>query len=562
MYKQKECKIPQIENGEISSDGEEVGSKLTLTCNEFYMVKDDIDESYCTPRGEWEPAVECERVPGCIELPDIQNGEIVGDNTELGSIVSVTCNQYYEAKDGISQSVCTSGGWDPTLECIPIQGICDELDILTDLVLAEENGTAAGSVRKYSCEPDFVDIETSLTWTCQPAGNWDGKASKCVPKICTDVRCYAVYKGEAIVETATIRVEADTPEICISKCEEMMDDDLKSILYKTDKMLDQLNYCVSLPEVENGKFLGNCRSVGSKLSAKCVRYYKPKNDIKHTFCTAKGTWEPSTECIPMRKCKVPKIENGEVSSKGEEVGSKLTLTCYEFYLVKDDIDESYCTPRGEWEPAVACERVPGCVELPEIQNGEIVGENTELGSIVSVTCNRYYEAKDGISQSVCTSGGWDSTLECIPIQGICDELDIPANLTLAEANGTAVGSIRQFACKPDFVDIETSLTWTCQPAGNWDGKASKCVPKFCTDMRCYAIYEGVGIPDISTTREKADTSGNCISKCEELMGDNLKSIVYNADNRLDPRNCKCYKTAWTAGDLLMQWDTCYSYFSY
>ncbi|KAL4232399.1 Sushi [Mactra antiquata] len=332
----------------------------------------------------------------------------------------------------------------------------------------------------------------------------------------------------------------------------MCDPKTKSCIFKD---------CINLPDVENGKVLGYSKSVGSRLSAKCSMYYKPKNGKRQAFCTAKGTWKPSLECIPMKKCKIPQIENGEVSGDSDEVGSKISLTCNEHYQVEDDIDESYCTPRGEWEPPMECQRIPGCIDLPQIKNGKIVGESTELGSKISVTCNQYLEAKDGISESICTENGWNPMMECVPKHGICDELDAPENLTLKDGNGTAVGSIRTFSCPPDFVDIETSLTWTCQPAGNWDGVASKCVPKKCSNVRCYAFYDGSFLVVQSEENIPADTPEICISKCEELMGDNLKSVLFKTI-KVEKNNCKCNDETLTPDEVLMPWFSAYSYFTY
>ncbi|KAK7796502.1 hypothetical protein U0070_015796, partial [Myodes glareolus] len=164
-------------------------------------------------------------------------------------------------------------------------------------------------------------------------------------------------------------------------------------------------------------------------------------------CTSKdnqvGIWSsPPPQCIPIVKCPVPQIENGEVESGFKcsfFLNDTITFKCKSGFTMKGS-SIVWCQPNRKWSPPLpTCFR--GCLPPENIHHSDYKEKDKEFFSVgqeVSYTCEPGYNLI-GTNLVQCTSfGTWShaaptcevKSCDAIPNQLPNGRVFLPSNLQL------------------------------------------------------------------------------------------------------------------------------------
>ncbi|KAL4222580.1 hypothetical protein ACF0H5_018621 [Mactra antiquata] len=128
----------------------------------------------------------------CMEFPIIRNGDILGNQRQVGSKLSVKCRNNSRPVNGKRQSVCSSDGvWRPIIQC-QVKG-CGNLEVHDTVTVKQNNGSDEGSVIEFACKPGYGNIFDSMTRVCGSDGTWNASTPQCLKKICVGAFCYLEY---------------------------------------------------------------------------------------------------------------------------------------------------------------------------------------------------------------------------------------------------------------------------------------------------------------------------------------------------------------------------------
>ncbi len=116
----------------------------------------------------------------CSSIDSPINGAVsYSDGTEVGSVATHTCNTGYVLNGSAARTCGANGSWSgaaPTCKAAK----CRSLPLIANGKVTLSDGQAYGSVATYTCNEGFV-LSGSGTLTCNADGNWSGIAPKCVP---------------------------------------------------------------------------------------------------------------------------------------------------------------------------------------------------------------------------------------------------------------------------------------------------------------------------------------------------------------------------------------------
>ncbi|XP_045162277.2 uncharacterized protein LOC123527074 isoform X2 [Mercenaria mercenaria] len=160
--------VPSIPNGVIIiEDNSTIGSVANVTCNEGYIPSKQTVT--CLTTGSWE-TVSC-TAKACGTLPAISSGryELVGSGTTFGASARVICSTGYTAD---KQSViCQSTGiWESAVCTLADCGTVP--DVVHGIVtLNNDNNTTFAATASVVCEKGYQPAKVSIT--CQASGMWE-----------------------------------------------------------------------------------------------------------------------------------------------------------------------------------------------------------------------------------------------------------------------------------------------------------------------------------------------------------------------------------------------------
>ncbi|KAL4240177.1 CUB and sushi domain-containing protein 3 [Mactra antiquata] len=126
------------------------------------------------------------------------------------------------------------------------------------------------------------------------------------------------------------------------------------------------------------------------------------------------------------------------------------------------------------------------------------------------------------------SGQWYPITECIRD---CGDPTIPSGTMIEHQNGTTVGSVIKYACKPELTLVNGTLVRTCGMDGSWNGIEPICATATCTgDKICYMKFLNKDLPghDIDNLSFVKPTFEECSKTCEAETAE-YKSIEYCQD---------------------------------
>ncbi|XP_078500659.1 C4b-binding protein alpha chain-like [Lissotriton helveticus] len=370
------CQTPVVQNGRIESISEPpytVWNKLTVVCNEGFIVNGTKRIITCDEDNEWRPRVPGCRTVSCSKPPDIENGMHNGTNRE----------EY---------------GYKETIE--------------------------------YRCNSENLLLVGSKTITCQENESWSGTRTFCRVVTCTD----PVLKDGKVVTTLqppfhyrhSVSLECNQNFRLVgtnnSTCE------------RHGQWFPRLPRCqrtsCSLPFVKNG-YVTTLGGKERETTFNASTYYEVACNENYTLekritahCDKDYNWKNTfPSCSPIL-CPKPVVENGHavlvysatgVEGKQYRVFDKMEVSCNDGYAL-NGTDEIVCQMNSTWSSLPTCQFV-SC-DVPHVENGDIVCKNIimpalefgyRLSDNITFQCNDGY-TMNGTNQIHCKKDSQWSTL--------------------------------------------------------------------------------------------------------------------------------------------------------
>lgn len=237
-------------------------------------------------------------------------------------------------------------------------------------------------------------------------------------------------------------------------------------------------------------------TVNGKVVFKCKDGYKRTSGNGDSICIATNPnmsdWSDPTLVCEEITCINPAPANGSTNQAPPfSINQEATLTCNPGYRLVNSSGAALtqatfkvkCNNVGQWDPAV-----PTCVEIkcpaiPNIANGQVIGNQFGFGKEVKFKCSTGYKLTktDGTALNEntfkvkCTGAGtWDHVLPVCSPKSCQDTIAATlTNGTVDKTAGLTVTSKILFKCNPGY-KLNGSKEIECQPNTNWSGQAPTC----------------------------------------------------------------------------------------
>ncbi|XP_045583570.2 sushi, von Willebrand factor type A, EGF and pentraxin domain-containing protein 1 isoform X3 [Procambarus clarkii] len=365
------CGVPTTpQNGAVEDGGEELGTRVTVTCDVGFKLYRGESERTCLLYGAWsgeEP--ECRRVT-CSFPGYLLNGHIEGNRYSYSDTVSFTCNPGFILKGDAERTCQADGKWSgqhPHCDVIK----CPYLNAGPHgQVLSLAGDYMPTNQISFKCELGY-QMDGPNTLTCGGDGEWDGQPPSC-----------------------------------------------------------QSETCGELPSIANGYVEGGpLVRPGEQVVVKCDFGYKLEGDALVT-CKDDSTWSrPLPKCVTPKCSKPPAVFHGTVKVRASATSKEAVYKCDPGYVVAG-AKTLMCGADGEWNgPWSTCEGLP-CPDPQVPPHGTIPHQDVwRVGDILTYKCDVGYRLFGNASLN-CVSNGyegeWDKhTPDCQVIT--CPEAKKPQN---------------------------------------------------------------------------------------------------------------------------------------
>ncbi|XP_050004090.1 complement receptor type 2 [Alexandromys fortis] len=384
-----------------------------------------------------------------------------------------------------------------TLIAPGVLGQCQSLPRYTfakPIIESDKSEFAVGTTWKYKCLPGYSGKPFVIT--CLKNSKWSEARQLCNRRSCTtpgDLLHGSVNISMGIKFGSTITYSCNTGYRLIGDSSATCIVSDNSLIWDTDRPTCESIPCESPPAIANGDFYRS--SIDTFFYGMVVKYHchVGKNGEKlfdlvgkeSIHCTSKdnqvGIWNsPPPQCIPIVKCPLPQIENGEVESGFKHsffLNDTVMFKCKSGFTMKGS-SIVWCQPNSKWSPPLpTCFR--GCLPPENIHHGDYNEKNKEFFSVgqeVSYTCEPGYNLV-GTNLVQCTSfGTWShaaptcevKSCDALPSQLLNGHVILPSNLQL--------GAEVSFVCDKGF-QLNGKSSSQCVPEGEavvWNNKFPVC----------------------------------------------------------------------------------------
>ncbi|XP_078603049.1 uncharacterized protein LOC144877051 isoform X2 [Branchiostoma floridae x Branchiostoma japonicum] len=344
------------------------------------------------------------------------NGSREGDSFSPGDVVVFSCNDGFELI-GEKNATCREAGniteydWSsPAPVCQAV--VSDTCPALPDVANAERtgNGTAAGDVVLYRCEPGFT-MTGAASLTCQ-AGvppSWDTSPPNCTATCPADEERPA---GTGVILSPGYPDEYETDQDCawvIRGCGGPVT--LSFRFFQTEEDYDILSVYDDSLDTPALEYSGQ-PDLKDYISISSVLYVRFTSDGS---VTDSGFWiDYSSSCCSDPGAPVNGSREGDSFSPGDVV----VFSCNDgFELIGEN--NATCREAGniteyDWSsPLPVCQAVVSdtCPALPDVANAERTGNGTAAGDVVLYRCEPGF-TMTGAASLTCQAGvppSWDTS---------------------------------------------------------------------------------------------------------------------------------------------------------
>ena len=487
-----ECpRLGDIHNGQFTTVNSSINAYndiVTIICDQGYEVDGDVSVQ-CNSSGKWNTTFPTCDPLICPQLNNISNGhyEPNGSVTVFGDVVTVVCDTGYQL-DGVEEIRCNSSGlWNvSTPSCEPLDCQLPNIangQFISNGTIFNDSNIYFGEIVTIDCDEGY-NVEGNGELLCNSSGMWNTKIPSCDPKPCLDLsnltHGHFEINETGIITDGSNKVYQDIVKVV---CDDGYEIDGYDVLYcdahgmwnsTTQPTCDPVQ-CPTLPNVTNGYFdqNGTIHTFGDQILLICDPGYEILGNAVIS-CNASGEWNTSLPSCQRIDCPLlPHIPHASVSSNASLYGDVVTVTCDQCYSLTGN-DTLRCGSDGEWDNnAPSCDLVT-CPVLPIISNARVSSNNSDCGTMVTVTCDTGYLLNGSKVLKCGSKGQWNYTTfpTCDPL--ICPQLNNISNGHY-EPNGsvTVFGDVVIAVCDTGYL-LNGSKVLTCDSEGEWDQAVSSC----------------------------------------------------------------------------------------
>ena len=156
-------------------------SVLVPACELGYYITTNVQSRTCVGQDTWSGANSVCQIVQCAEPRAVENGHLNSDNKpyEYKTIITLACNDGYDADDGITHASCLENGtWSRfPLRCVQI--MCTDTDSVRHTAIDKYTLLAIGNIAEVSNNTSFFHLtngsvqvkcttERKLAWIQQP----------------------------------------------------------------------------------------------------------------------------------------------------------------------------------------------------------------------------------------------------------------------------------------------------------------------------------------------------------------------------------------------------------
>ncbi|XP_052784464.1 sushi, von Willebrand factor type A, EGF and pentraxin domain-containing protein 1-like isoform X2 [Mya arenaria] len=453
---QKNMRTQNDSNGEIYP----FNSVIQVECDEGYQFTTNDTTLTCDLTGNWTVLPECEKIMCTIQ--NVSNGRPNPDKVMflIGELYNLTCDEGYDLLDESNVTCDENGMWNKQLSCEPVNCTGD---------ISLENGTFSPSKLFYSygnevsinCNEGFK-VEGSSEIQCLANGSWSHLPS-CTVITCADI---SVPENAEIVDDGGNTFGSNTTIKCkpgfyltginTSMC---MDDENWLELGNCS-----LIECGTIPFIENTRNISAnfTRQYNSSISYECDEGYNFSNESDaQIVCSQNGMWEGSISCQKV-KCLKLNIGNGSISDETNvvfEFGDIVQVQCNDNYTLTGN-SEVRCLANGSWDDVPVCEQNVVCPTLT-ITNGNI----KFMDRRANVTCFDLYNLNSSSNVDCQQNGSWTEIPKCD--LAFCQPITIEHGYL--NDSQTEIGSVVHVSCSDGYKVNGTAIT-ICENDGSWSAE--------------------------------------------------------------------------------------------
>ncbi|XP_053321831.1 sushi, von Willebrand factor type A, EGF and pentraxin domain-containing protein 1 [Spea bombifrons] len=397
---------PQIENGVVEiKTGLVFENEVIYSCKPGYKLLGS-NLRVCQSNRHWYS----ESPPSCVLLscekpPPLQNGYITGDNLNVGSKVEFVCDEGYELIGDTSWTCQKNGKWDknriPT--CIPSK--CQEPPLLENQLVLKEDVNDIGVV-KFSCREGFV-LQGPSVLKCLRSNQWNDSFPLCVLVLCPkppDIDFGDPRPVTSLHFGSTVKYSCMDGFLLKGESEITCNANGK---WSSDLPHCIPVECPQPEEIPNGILDVQGLTYLSTVLYTCKPGYDLVGNTT-LICGADGVWlggKPmckALECPPAKE-----IHNGKISSQNLHYGQTVNYVCNRGFRLKGQ-NMLTCLETGEWDSDPPYCKEITCEPPQAIENGFVEGADYRFGAMIMYSCMPGFQLT-GSAMQTCEESGWSSS---------------------------------------------------------------------------------------------------------------------------------------------------------
>ncbi|XP_051042654.1 complement component receptor 1-like protein isoform X2 [Phodopus roborovskii] len=359
----------------------------------------------------------------------------------------------------------------------------------------DESVFPIGTYLMYECRPGHFSRHFFII--CQQNSDWTSAENICIRKQCETpkdldngkVHVLTDFRFGSIINytcNTGYRLIGSSSAVCIVSD--------KTVTWDNEAPVCQIIPCEPPQAIANGDFLAPTEDFhyGMVVTYRCKTDERGKNLFNlvgepSLHCTSTdgkvGVWSgPPPQCIEIKKCTPPHVENAFMVSENRSLfslGDIVEFRCQPGFMMERN-SSVQCNKLNKWKPELpSCFKVKSCgVFLDQLPNGRVLFPlNLQLGAKVSFVCNEGFQLK-GSSASHCSLSGresiWNSSVpECEKVKCKLPEIsEIRKELKVKEyyyENNVTL------ECEDGYT-LEGNPQSKCQSNASWFPPLGKCVP--------------------------------------------------------------------------------------
>ncbi|XP_065174514.1 sushi, von Willebrand factor type A, EGF and pentraxin domain-containing protein 1-like [Sycon ciliatum] len=425
------------------------GTSVRYSCGKGYVLSGSSSR-FCSRNGQWNGTspmcspVQCNYLPSSLVYGRVTfTMPVVQGRYPYSTMVSYSCGKGYVLAGSPRRHCGHDGQWNGTsASCSPVK--CGYLPTMLQYGRVEFSQAPHNRAypyqawAKYSCGKGYVLRGNSHRY-CSQDGSWNGSTPSCFAASCKALPNVLRY-GTIVFSNAPVKG-----------------------LYRY--MTKATHSC----------------SNGFILQGNAKRY-----------CLDNGNWNGTMPaCVPHRPqpqmcTALSAPAHGSVQSNQYAITVLTVFSCDAGYRLSGSVAR-ICLPSGQWSGTDTVCTAVLCPAPGRIQNGQISGYQRSVGSVITYTCRQGYLLMGAAEIRCLMDGQWSSRAPvCVPqttqIQQCC-ALDIVPNAIISRGQGLRyIGARVLYRCRPGFQLQSGTLGRFCQASGVWSGSPPQCVPEIsCPD---------------------------------------------------------------------------------